>query len=64
MALESFYKGVMALNGIQDMAQREIQAKTFFKELNSAELPRTVITSYSIHYTKLYESHRMPLLKT
>ena len=41
MALQSFYKEVMELNGIQDMTQREIQAQAFFKNLNSAELPQT-----------------------
>ncbi|NDY74598.1 acetyl-CoA synthetase [Desulfobacter hydrogenophilus] len=41
MTLKSFYKEVMALNGIQDMGQREVQAKTFFEKLNSAELPKT-----------------------
>ena len=41
MTLQSFYKEVMALNEIQDMAQREIEAQTFFKKLNSAELPKT-----------------------
>ncbi len=30
MTLKSYYKEVMELNGIQDMAEREIQAKTFF----------------------------------
>ncbi|PIE63335.1 MAG: acetyl-CoA synthetase [Desulfobacter postgatei] len=41
MTLKNFYKEVMELNGIQDMAQREIQAKTFFEKLNSTELPQT-----------------------
>ena len=41
MTLQSFYKEVMALNEIQDMPQREIQAKTFFEKLNSTEMPQT-----------------------
>ena len=39
MSLESFYREVMALNQIQDMDQREIEAQAFFKKLNAAELP-------------------------
>ncbi|RLB87343.1 MAG: acetyl-CoA synthetase [Deltaproteobacteria bacterium] len=39
MSLESTYREAMALNEIQDMGQREIQAKAFFDRLNKSELP-------------------------
>ena len=39
MSLESTYREAMALNGIQDMGQRETQAKAFFERLNQSELP-------------------------
>ncbi len=39
MSLESIYRKVMALNEIQDMGEREAQAKAFFKELNHTRLP-------------------------
>ncbi len=39
MSLESTYREAMALNEIQDMAEREIKAKAFFEKLNKSELP-------------------------
>jgi acetyl-CoA synthetase/4-hydroxybutyrate---CoA ligase (AMP-forming) len=39
MSLEKTYREAMALNEIQDMADREIQAQGFFEKLNKAELP-------------------------
>ncbi|MCG8686296.1 MAG: AMP-binding protein [Desulfobacterales bacterium] len=40
MSLESIYREAMALNEIQDMAQREVKAQDFFKKLNTSELPK------------------------
>ena len=39
MSLESTYREAMALNCIQDMGERETQAKAFFEKLNNSELP-------------------------
>lgn len=39
MSLESIYREAMALNEIQEMSEREVQAQTFFKKLNTSELP-------------------------
>lgn len=39
MSLENTYREAMALNEIQDMAQREIEAQKFFEKLNKADLP-------------------------
>ncbi len=39
MSLENTYREAMALNQIQDMAEREIQAQAFFKKLNETKLP-------------------------
>ncbi len=39
MLLESIYREAMALNEIQDMADREIEAQSFFAKLNRFELP-------------------------
>ncbi len=39
MSLDSTYREAMALNEIQDMGQRETQAKAFFEKLNKSELP-------------------------
>ena len=39
MSLETTYREAMALNEIQDMAQRETQAQGFFERLNKSELP-------------------------
>ena len=39
MAMESYYREVMALNTIQDMAKRKEAADAFFEKLNRATLP-------------------------
>ncbi len=39
MAMEAFYREVMAINTIQDMQKREAAAKSFFEKLNHAALP-------------------------
>ncbi|MCP4722161.1 MAG: acyl-CoA synthetase, partial [Desulfobacteraceae bacterium] len=39
MSLENTYREAMALNEIQNMAEREIKAQSFFKKLNKSELP-------------------------
>ena len=39
MSLESIYREAMALNEIQDMSKREIEAQAFFEKLNTSELP-------------------------
>ncbi|MCG8633025.1 MAG: AMP-binding protein [Desulfobacterales bacterium] len=39
MSLESTYREAMALNEIQDMAEREVKAQEFFKKLNKSDLP-------------------------
>ncbi len=39
MSLESIYTEAMALNEIQDMAEREIAAQDFFAKLNKFDLP-------------------------
>ncbi|HCY87661.1 MAG TPA: acetyl-CoA synthetase [Desulfobacteraceae bacterium] len=39
MSLESIYREAMALNEIQDMAKREIEAQSFFEKLNKSDLP-------------------------
>lgn len=39
MSLETIYREAMALNQVQDMADREIKAQEFFARLNKFELP-------------------------
>ncbi|WDP92514.1 MAG: AMP-binding protein [Desulfobacter sp.] len=41
MSLESTYREAMALNEIQDMSKREVEAQKFFEKLNKSELPET-----------------------
>ena len=39
MAMEAYYREVMAINTIQDMQKREAAAKSFLQKLNHAKLP-------------------------
>ena len=41
MSLEKIYREAMAINEIQDMAAREIEAQQFFNRLNKSALPDT-----------------------
>ena len=53
---------VLVLTAFADMVSVAIENSTLIRESIVKERMEHVITSYSIHYTKLYDTHSSPMI--